>query len=105
MTHKVSVPLWTGLVRDYGLKCNVYNPRAKCHQSAYVMDTGNRQLLERESAQWLVATISTVVGNIEPLEDGSHIMLDMYKQWETVPSPNSLHREDERKRRKSSSER
>lgn len=24
-------------------------------------------------------------------------MLRVYKQWETVPSPNSLHREDERK--------
>lgn len=57
VTHKVSVPSWAGLVRDYGLKCDVYNTRAKCHQSSYVMDTGNSQLLERESAPWLAATI------------------------------------------------
>lgn len=100
VTHKVSVPLRTGLIRDYRLKCNVYNTRAKCHQSSYVMDAGNRQLLEWESAQWLAATVCTVVGINESRGDGSHIMLDMYKQWETAHSWSSLHREGERKWRK-----
>lgn len=73
VTHKVSVPLWTGLVRDYRLKCYVYNTRAKCHQSSYVMDAGNRQLLERDSTQWLAVTICTVVGVSEPWEDAQHV--------------------------------
>lgn len=55
VAHKVSVPSWAGLVGDYRLKCDVHNTRAKGHQSSYVMDTGNSQLLGRESAQWLAA--------------------------------------------------